>query len=149
MNFPYTAPFFGSIICLEFTICKGNPIRENCCSWKVECVKFLLVESGILGFGIRNTAQVIRNPTNDWSLESKFHLQRLKSSTWNPESMAWNPESKTVLDSLTWANEWLTFPREGCLPFLFPEFVYRKLISLLTGMYTLFACRRHFDCADS
>ena len=117
MNFPYTAPFFGSIICLEFTIGKGNPIRENCCSWKAECVKFLLVESGILGFGIRNTAQVIRNPTNDWSLESKFYLQRLKSSTWNPESMAWNPESKTVLDSLTWANEWLTFPGEGCLPF--------------------------------
>ena len=62
--------------------------------------KFLLVESGILGFGIRNTAQGIRNPTNDWNPESKFHWQRLESSTWNPESTAWNPESKTVLDSL-------------------------------------------------
>jgi len=44
-----------------------------------------------------------RNPefTSDWNPESKFHSQRLESSTWNPESTAWNPESKTVLDSLT------------------------------------------------
>ena len=40
-------------------------------------------ESGILGFGIRNTAQRIRNPS-----KTKFHLQRLESSSWNPESMA-------------------------------------------------------------
>ena len=50
-----------------------------------EAGKFWLVESGILGFGIRNSVQGIRNPTNDW----------------NPESTAWNPESKTVLDLLT------------------------------------------------
>ena len=47
-----------------------------------------LMESGILTFGIRNTAQGIRNP--------------LESSTWNPESTVWNVESKTVLDSFTW-----------------------------------------------
>ena len=41
------------------------------------------------GFGIRNTAQGIRNPTNDWNLESKFHWQRLKSSTWSPKSTEW------------------------------------------------------------
>ena len=35
--------------------------------------KTLLVESGILGFGIRNTALGIRNSTNDWNPESKFH----------------------------------------------------------------------------
>ena len=51
-----------------------------------EAGKFSLVECGILGFGIRNSVQGIRNPTNDW----------------NPEFTAWNPESKTVLDSLTW-----------------------------------------------
>ena len=28
--------------------------------------KVLFEESGILGFGIRNSAQRIRNPTNDW-----------------------------------------------------------------------------------
>ena len=62
--------------------------------------EFLLVESGILGFGIRNTAQGVRNPTNDWNPEFKFHWQKLESSTWNPESTAWNPESKTALDFL-------------------------------------------------
>ena len=66
-----------------------------------ESKKFLLVESGILGFRIRNTAQGIRNPTNNWNPESKFHWQRLESSTWNPESKEWNPESKIVLDSLS------------------------------------------------
>ena len=35
-----------------------------------ESVKFLLVESEILGFGIRNTAQGIRDPTIDWNPES-------------------------------------------------------------------------------
>ena len=38
-----------------------------------ESGKFLLVECGILGFGIRNTAQGIRNHTNDWNSKSKFH----------------------------------------------------------------------------
>ena len=35
--------------------------------------KMLLVESGILGYGIRNSAQGIRNPAKDWDPESKFH----------------------------------------------------------------------------
>ena len=43
---------------------------------------------GIRGFGIRNTALGIRNPTNDWNPESQFHWQRLESSTCNPESTA-------------------------------------------------------------
>ena len=53
---------------------------------------------------IRNTGQRVRSPTNHWNPESRFHWLRLKSSTWNPESIAWNPESKTVLDPLynTW-----------------------------------------------
>ena len=46
----------------------------------------------MLSFGIQNTAQGIRNPTNDWNPESKFH--------WNPESVECDPESKAVLDSL-------------------------------------------------
>ena len=72
-------------VILEIAPCKGNRIPES--------GKFLLVESGILGFGIRN-------PTNDWNPESKFYWQRLESSTWNPESMTWYPESKSVLGSL-------------------------------------------------
>ena len=35
--------------------------------------KFLVVESGILGFEIQNTAQGIQNPTNDWNPESTFY----------------------------------------------------------------------------
>ena len=38
-----------------------------------ESGKFLLVKSKILGFGTRNTAQGIRNLTNDRNAESKFH----------------------------------------------------------------------------
>ena len=41
--------------------------------WIPESVKFLLVESGTLGFGIRNTAQGIWNPANYWNPESKLH----------------------------------------------------------------------------
>ena len=39
------------------------------------------MESGILGFGVRNTGQGIRNPANDWNPESKFHKQILESNT--------------------------------------------------------------------
>ena len=45
------------------------------------------MESGILGFGIRNPCA----PEKD-----------LESRTWNPESTARKPEFKTILDSLTW-----------------------------------------------
>ena len=41
---------------------------------------------GVLGCGIRNRAQGIGNPTNDWSPESKFYWQILEFSTWNPKS---------------------------------------------------------------
>ena len=52
-----------------------------------ESEKIVLAESGIFrGFGIRNAAQGIRNPTNDWNPELNFHWQRLESSTWNPKS---------------------------------------------------------------
>ena len=44
----------------------------------MESVKFLLVESGILGFGIRNTAQGIRNPTKDWN-----PIQGSSRKNWN------------------------------------------------------------------
>ena len=40
------------------------------------------MESAILGYGIRNTALGIRNPTNDWNPEFKFHWQWLETNTW-------------------------------------------------------------------
>ena len=50
-----------------------------------------------------NTAQGIRNPTKDWNPESKFHWQKLESSTWNPESTAWKSRIQDCLRSQCWA----------------------------------------------
>ena len=50
----------------------GRKLRE----WgggRSESENLLLVESGILGFGIQNTAQGSRNPSKDWNPESKFY----------------------------------------------------------------------------
>ena len=59
------------------------------------------MESEILGFGILNTAQGIRNPTNDRNPEFQVpRIKNLESSTWDSESKVWNPESKTLLISL-------------------------------------------------
>jgi len=79
---------------LSFAPCKRIRIRESGKFLLVESGirKIWFVESGILGFGIRNTAQGIRNPTNP--------------AIWNQEYTASNPESKTVLDFLTWG-EWM------------------------------------------
>ena len=43
-----------------------------------ESTNFVLVESGILGFGIQNPGLRIRNPTKDWNPESillKIHCR--------------------------------------------------------------------------
>ena len=71
----------------DFTPCKGIQIPES--------AKFLPVDSGILDFRIRNSAQGVQNPDNDWNPES---------STWYLEFIVWNPESLTVLDYLSWNN---------------------------------------------
>ena len=97
----------------------------NLHSWNLESGNILLMESGILGFGIRNTAQGIWNPTNYWNSESKFYWQIPESGTWNPESTVRNPESKTVLDSLPWGNmclptENLTSPSPSPLSLTLP-----------------------------
>ena len=41
--------------------------------WNPESGKILLENSGILVFGIHNTAQGIRSPTKEGNLESIFH----------------------------------------------------------------------------
>ena len=41
--------------------------------WNLESGKFFPAESGMLGLGIRYSAKGMRNPTNDWRRESKFH----------------------------------------------------------------------------
>ena len=72
--------------------------------WIPDSRTLLLLESKILGFGIRNTAQGIRNPTDDWNPESSSTDKGPESSTWesgipltigiqNPSSTNkdWNP----------------------------------------------------------
>ena len=48
--------------------------------------KYLLTESGTMGFGIRSTAHRIRNLTSDWNPESTFHCK-----DWNPVPGIRNP----------------------------------------------------------
>ena len=48
----------------------------------------LFVESGILGYGIRNTVQGMLNATDDWNPESKGQL----TNYWNPVPGIRNPE---------------------------------------------------------
>ena len=55
------------------------------------------VESGILGFGIGNTAQGIRNPSNDCFSDKDSRIQHLGSGIHGVEAR----ESKTALDSCT------------------------------------------------
>ena len=93
-NWPWT---LSNLLGILWLVQQGNPESE----------KFLLVDSRIrenFTCGLRNTTQGIRNLTNDWNPKSRFHRQRLESSTWNTNSTAWNPEFKTVLDSLIFAN---------------------------------------------
>ena len=63
--------------------------------------KILLVESRILGFGIRNTSQ--GNLESLARLESRIQVPLTRSGIQHPGM--WNPASKTVLDFLTWGNQ--------------------------------------------
>ena len=97
----------GKILLVEYGIREKfacgilNPGKV--CLWNPESGKSLLVASRILEFGIRNTAQGIRSPTNDWNPQSKCNWQRLEWSTWNPES--------TGVESRI--QHYLGFPRMG------------------------------------
>ena len=56
------------------------------------------MESGILALGIRNTAVGIRNPTNDWNPESKFHYKiwKLITGIRNPRRGFRNPRLSSI-----------------------------------------------------
>ena len=85
-----------------FTIvsCKGI--------WIPKSENFLHVESGILGFGIRNRARGIPNPTKKMESGIQFPLKL--------ESTARNPESKTVLDPGRLLGEILIECTYACTP---------------------------------
>ena len=71
---------------MNITFRPGKGIRipesEECLLLESGIREFYLMESGILGFGIHNTAQGNRNRANHWNPESKFHWQ----GSWNAES---------------------------------------------------------------
>ena len=84
--------------CIAFAPCKEIRIPES--------RKFLLVESGILGFGIQNPALGIRNPTKDWNPEST--LLRIHSRfDWVTHSKEKNiygkPPQGIYLNVTTWS----------------------------------------------
>ena len=103
-------------------------------------------ESGILGFGIRNTAHGVQKPTKSWNPES---------STWNPESMAWNPESKTTLDYLACMG-WSSLTMVPAVPRLAEvrwyqlidiEFSAVQHLNVTTPTTTCSVrCKAHFPC---
>ena len=64
--------------------------------WNPESRKILLLESEMLGFGIRNTGQGVRSPSNDWNPESKTGIKYLKSGIHGVEAR--------IQDCLAWIN---------------------------------------------
>ena len=69
----------------------------------MESGRCLFMQSGIIGFGTRNTTQGIRNPIKECNPESQvpltiFSMQYLELEIHGVESR----DSKTVLDTLTW-----------------------------------------------
>ena len=76
-----------------------NP--KNFWSWNPQSGKIWIMESGILGFGIRNTARGIQNPANDWNAE--YRIQVPLTKIWNPGTDIGNPgRGIRNPDSLTW-----------------------------------------------
>ena len=73
---------------------KGNLDSRIFCYWNTK-------SSNFIGFGIRNTAQGILNPTDD--------KNRAESSTSSPQSKVWNHKFKTVSDSLTWGEIFILY----------------------------------------
>ena len=82
-----------------------NPDNFSFFFFNPETGKFLLVESQILGFRIPNTAQGVWNPTNEWSLEFKFHWQKIRnpvSGIGNPVPGIRNPFLGIQIPRLSW-----------------------------------------------
>ncbi|CAH3107947.1 unnamed protein product, partial [Porites lobata] len=88
----------------------GMKIKKASCSQKTQIKKekskenqkvFTFCGAGILGFGIRNTAQNMRNSAIIVIRNPSTLADNLLSITLNLESTSWNPDFMTVLDSLT------------------------------------------------
>ena len=71
----------------------GNFLLEESGIWEL-----LLVKKGILGSGMRNPAEGIQNPINNWNLGSRFHWQRIQ----NPVLGIRNPRRGIQNPRRTW-----------------------------------------------
>ena len=73
--------------------CLWNPECGKICLWNPESGKILLVESGLLGFGIRN-------PTINWNPD----IQNPSSTDkyWNPVIVIRNPQRGVQNPRLSW-----------------------------------------------
>ena len=80
---------------------KGNLDSGKIGLVEAESGKILPVKSGIIGFGIRNTAQGIRNPTNKWNPESQFNCHRLEFGIHSVESRIQDCHRAIVTDQKT------------------------------------------------
>ena len=68
--------------------------------WNPESGKVLLVKSKILGFGICDSTQGIRNPADSWNPDESSIFDRYSEKQYlECGSTAWNPESTTVRKS--------------------------------------------------
>ena len=63
----------------------------------------LFVESGILGYGIRNTLKEMLNVTDDWNPESKGQL----TNYWNPVRVIRNPQRGIQTLRLSRGSQWV------------------------------------------
>ena len=83
----------NELFLVQLVLCRPKYWRES------GFRQFFAAESGILSFGFRNTAQGIRNPFNDWNLESKFHWQRIQ----NPVTRTRNSRRGIQNPRLSWS----------------------------------------------
>ena len=105
---------YNDLLSLSFHVCEmdsphlrkyGFRNPKNFWSWNPQSEKIWIKESGILGFGIRNTARGIQNPANDWNAE--YRIQVPLTKIWNPGTDIGNPgRGIRNLDSLTWG-QWI------------------------------------------
>ena len=132
--------------------------------WISKSEKFLLSEFEILGFGIWNSFQRIRNPANVWNLGSKFHLQGIRNPFLVLSKPLWLV--RTVLcrgvgiaqflfnrrlvvapvrntKKLNWSLFWITLLMDGCASKILFWFLTMKYICSGLGQTSDFMRRMH------
>ena len=115
-------------------------IQNSCNSPRVKNTprKFLLVESEILGFGIRNPALRIRNPANDWNLCWIFTLtvgSNCLPSSRCLSSVFWSLGAANVLrpeGSISTYPYHIRYPTPFPRLFLVLNFSLREFLSLIS-----------------